>query len=192
MKTLFTALFAFFSISVANASFMIEPYLGYASMSFKSTFNATNGGIENSDTGTGTLYGLRLGYQLLIPYVALDYTGLSGTCKTGAGSASCSGTQLGIVAGASLPLIRPYAGYGFSNEIKINGVNGSDSQTWKGTYTKLGLGLGFIPIITVNLEYLMNNFSKYESGSLSGSTGDYFSSKSSNFIYLTVSYPISF
>lgn len=193
MKKIFLALTALIGFSTgAQASLMIEPYAGVILGTQKYTETSTFGGDDDTNKLNGTAFGLRLGYQFLIPYVALDYTSFSGTCENSNLKLDCSGSQIGGVVGASLPFIRPYAGAGFSNNLKIkaNGTTQTEDVTHSGTYTKVGLGLGFIPIIHVNIEYIMDTYSKIEMGSYQ--KDDLFKSFESTKAMITISYPITF
>ncbi len=191
MKKIFTAFIASIGFSTASqAAMTIEPYLGYSSGELKYTYTSTFGGTEGKSTSTSTGYGLRLGYQFIIPYLALDYTGTTGKCKDDTTSYDCTGTQLGVVVGARLPIVKPYVGYGFSNELKIKGDTGD--TTYKGTYTKVGLGLGFIPIVTLNIEYQINDYSKIDMSGTSYSKSELYSDLKATTTMISISYPISF
>lgn len=64
----------------AQAGLMIEPYVGYERSAAKADFKIANIAAltDASGTMTGTSYGLRLGYKLLLGWVALDYSAGSG------------------------------------------------------------------------------------------------------------------
>ena len=64
-----------------------------------------------------------------------------------------SRVALGVVAGARLPLIDAWVGYNFSDKFEFDpAISGEDSVD--GTSVKFGVGLGFIPFVNVNLEYI--------------------------------------
>jgi hypothetical protein len=64
------------------------------------------------------------------------------------------------------------------------------TTTFKGTYTKVGVGLGFIPFVDVLLEYKINSYSK-----VGNSLGEYdqsavFSDLTHSTIMIGVSLPL--
>ena len=186
MKRILSALALTLGISsMAQAGMVIEPYLGYSSGDFKYTSISPASTVSAKTSGTDL--GLRLGYKFLLPWVALDYTLSTGKAKADT-DADYSGTGLGFTFGVNLPMLHPYAGYGFSNQYKVSDASGS--STFKGTYTKVGVGLGFIPFVDVLLEYKINSYSKVET-----STGEYdqsllFSDLSHGTMMIGVSLPL--
>ena len=139
----------------ANAGILIEPYVGYH------IGGTEQGTTENDVTGLG--YGARLGWTLPLVFIALDYStaGVELEPTTGATS-DADYTATGLVVGASLPVIRVWAGYNFSAELDVEG--GSD---YEGTGMKAGLGfkMPLLPI-SFNLEYIINEFDEANGASL--------------------------
>lgn len=191
MKQFLTALAFVFGISsAAQAGILIEPYLGYEMGNVKST-SATPGSAEETDTANGVGYGLRLGYKFLIPWVALDYTAGSGKTKDDAGVESdATKSALGAVVGANLPLVRFWAGYGFSNTLTFKETAGDTK--FKGTYTKVGLGFGFIPFVSLNAEYIINNYNKIELPVYGErDKSEFFSSLKHDAVFISISAPFN-
>ena len=135
---------------------------------------------------SGTVLGARIGYQFLLPWVALDYTtSLSdhkGSGKNGSSDFDFSMSTLGLVAGVDLPIIRLFGGYGFSNTIKT-----SDDTKFEGTYLKAGVGFTALPFVSLNLEYIINDFKKVNGESLSAAGMD---KVSGNVLAFSVSLPL--
>lgn len=125
------------------AGFMAEPYIGYSS-----------GKVDTAPTEvkiTGVNVGARLGYQFLMPWVALDVKQMISGKDDMTPSNDVTGTDLGVTVGASLPIVRPYAGYIFSSKATLKGSGTSTDLEGKGY--KLGVGFGILPLVHINLEY---------------------------------------
>lgn len=139
--------------STSHADILIEPYIGYE----------MGKGTQGTDDFklTGTDLGLRLGYASPVMFwAALDYTMGSGTFDPDS-SASVDGkrTSLAAVVGVDFPiLLRAWLGYGFQNDLKI------DSETFKGKYTKLGVGFTGLPFVSLNLEVISDEWDDTSSG----------------------------
>jgi opacity protein-like surface antigen len=172
MKKIFAVLAVALGMSsAAHAGILVEPYLGYEMGDLKYKFAAGNSDqADHTDSTSGMAYGLRVGYKFLIPWVALDYTGGTATVKpdpTGS-DYDLTKSSLGAVVGVSLPLIRAWAGYGFSNEITKKGTAGNPDAKFKGNYLKAGVGLGILPLVDINLEYKINDLKKVDLGAGAG------------------------
>lgn len=192
MKKLFAMIAMVFGVSsAAHAGILIEPYLGYGfgSLDYK-TVGASQ---EYTDNMSGPGYGLRLGYQFILPWVALDYTGYSGTGKPGAPGEKdydYSGNSLGAVVGVDLPVMfRFWAGYGFSNNFTQKGTDGAADIKAKGTYTKVGVGWTALPILSINFEYQMNDWKKVDAGAGEVDMKDVFSTFKHNMYLISISAP---
>jgi hypothetical protein len=182
--------------SVSQAGILIEPYLGYETGDLSYTPVFTGTGTEFKDVQTGTGYGLRLGYKFLIPWVALDYSGVSGKAKTGASAIGFADTDytrssLGAVVGADLPIIRLWAGYGLSNELAYKATASTAASKFKGSYVKAGVGLKLIPFLSVNLEYKMNTYTKFDNGTTESDIKDFFSSHKNDMLMISLSAPFN-
>jgi hypothetical protein len=139
--------------STSHADLMVEPYIGYEMGS----------GSEGSQDFkmTGTNLGLRLGYHSgLMFWVAADYMMGSGTIDPdNSGSFDAKRSVLGATVGVDLPiLLRAWLGYAFTNDSK------TDSDTLKGTATKLGVGFTALPFVSLNLEIISDKWDDSSSG----------------------------
>ncbi|MFS4457825.1 hypothetical protein [Bdellovibrio sp. HCB2-146] len=161
--------------STSHADILVEPYLGYEMGS-----GETSGVDFKSD---GVNMGLRLGWKSpLMLWIAGEYNlGVSGNFKPDVGSdESTKRNVLGAVVGIDFPiLLRGWIGYGFSNEIK------GDNSTLKGTNTKIGVGFTGLPFVSLNFEYIKDDFKDVET---SGGTTDFDGNHSS--YMLSVSLPL--
>ncbi|AZZ35858.1 hypothetical protein CIK05_03270 [Bdellovibrio sp. qaytius] len=128
---------------VAKAGGFIEPYLGYQTGKVE-----ISGGSTLKDKGTAL--GLRAGYQMVIPWFALDAKMYKGK-DDASPQDDVSFTDVGVTVGASVPFLRPFIGYIPSAKIKSEGT-GFD-MTIKGTGLKLGLGIKILPLIDINIEH---------------------------------------
>src|SRR5690606_21527118 len=111
MKKLLIALTILVSTN-ASAGILLEPYLGY------NAGKTTQSGSEDGDI-TGIGYGLRVGWTLPLLFVGLDYSLHDVDIKDSSGKESADVKNLGLVVGASLPIIRVWAGYNFSSEVEF-------------------------------------------------------------------------
>ena len=177
----------FLFVNVAKADILIEPYLGYTMGNVTTTLDT--GSTLKWDNNNAIL-GARVGYEFVVLMAGLDYdTMLSGKLKGQGGQPDLDATasQLYLFAGARLPLIRAWAGYGLMNE--VHGKSGGVDTKYTGNSLKVGASFTGFPIIALNLEYIMNNFDKENDNALS----TYATSKvESNLVMLSVSAPLSF
>lgn len=155
--------------SRASAGLLLEPYVGYQTLLFDATFGDAVGPFTGQGLkvdGSGLGFGIRAGYGLANIFFALDYSSvnLKGTIKEqpAGGNLTASDltlTALGLTAGASLGIVRPYLGYILDNQSK------SSTSTTYGTSIKIGVGFSLMPKLTLNAEYYTANFTKSRSSS---------------------------
>jgi hypothetical protein len=149
-------LIGIFSATCAQASFLIEPHIGY---------NISGG--EGSYSGTkyeysGAQYGARLGGQFLGVMGGFAYNhsafDLKKTTLSSLSTSTAARTQneMGVFAGYSAPiLVRAWVGYYFSTKSTLD----SNTSTYdKGTTTEFGVGFTPIPFFSLNAEYRMVSF----------------------------------
>lgn len=171
----------------AKAGLLLEPYLGYGFGKFE---QATAFGNSDADT-TGTTLGARVGYTFpAFLWLGLDYSMLlSGEAKGDNSTSDIEGSSLYAVAGIDFPiLLRAYIGYGFLHELK---VKGTPESTYEGSAMKLGVGFTGLPIVSLNLEYIMADYDKVKGGGSDASigSGNLITEAKSSTVMLSVSAP---
>ncbi len=183
----------------ARAGIMVEPYLGYNLLTSDFTFGSGAGAFDGQSLkidNTGLSYGLRLGVTVPLLFAAIDYSSgsLSSSVKekpAGAtiSTSSSTATSLGATVGVNLPILRPYIGYIFDDQLK------SDTSTIYGSGFKVGVGLTVFPLVKLNAEYVTRTWTKSKSSSGTeetfGSSATYKSAKGSGF-FINASIPLSF
>jgi hypothetical protein len=166
-KNVIVALGILFVATTANASFLIEPHLGYNVSGGQSDFDGSK--MEY----TGAQYGARLGMQFLGVMGGFDYTRYTSSTTMSANGAS--GTikskeeDMGIFVGYNAPiLLRAWLGYYFSAKSTVTGYTNISGMAvddyFKGSATELGLGFTPLPLVSINLVYRMLNYDKDQDG----------------------------
>lgn len=160
---------------LASAGLLVEPQLGYVlSNSFKGSakFNSVDSNIDTS--GSGVLFGGRLGGQFLGVMAGLNYDHMTGTseCKScsPAEDQDISSTNLGVFVGYNAPiLVRAWLAYNFSSKLTFeNDTNSVDKgDYYKGKSTQIGVGFTGLPIVSLNFIYTMYD---YDEGKIAGTT----------------------
>lgn len=179
-------------VSTAKADILLEPYLGYGMGKAKLETTLGNFEWDNNNVHVGA----RLGWQFLVAMAGLDYSmPMSGKFKgtsTGANDGDYSGSTLWAFAGARLPLIRAYAGYGLMNTAEIKDTTGTTTLSG-GTSMKVGGSFTGFPLIAVNVEYIMNDYKKIKSGGTESDIGSgTYTKAGGNVLFVSVSAPLSF
>lgn len=160
--------------SVSAHAFFIEPYVGIGFLG-----DAESG--SSSDKSSHTALGARAGTSIMgLAFAGLDASMMKSKVDS-SGDPEFDRTTIGVVAGVDLPLIRAWAGYNFKDDWKGDNVN----YDLTGSSTKIGVGLGMLPFIEINLEYLMYSADEIESGSVTSS-----SDFKDNSVILSVSLPL--
>lgn len=183
--------------TIAQAGILIEPFLGYRYGTLnKQTVSSST---EYTDTLDGIDYGLRLGYKFLMPWVALEYELNSGVGKNGIPSASGGAdynyktSAVAAVFGIDLPVMfRFWAGYGIQSNMTIIGNGSSVDNKFKGTHAKIGVGYKGLPLVSLNLEYIMNQYTKHDAGAGAGDVGIDTNYKTFNYNTLVASVSVPF
>ncbi len=169
--------------SFAKAGIFVEPYAGYGLGSYD------DGAGEKGKVSAVSL-GARIGGEMNMLFIGADVSKqMSGKIKAdnaGGTDEKFTGTQLYGVVGANLPILRLWAGYGLLNEIKMDSVLG-DVTVDGGSHIKLGVGFKIIPMVSLNVEYLIEKYKKIEVAGISQDT-DF----KSNTLLLSASVPLSF
>lgn len=143
---------------VANAGGFIEPYVGIQKGEVTDL-------LGNKTDSKGAGLGLRLGYQMVIPWIALDVRLNNGTIESTV-EQDYSGTDVGITVGASVPFLRPFVGYVPTAKQKYE-VSGTSNE-FEGTALKLGLGIKILPLIDINIDQTTYTFKKMNGNDVTG------------------------
>lgn len=200
MRTVLAALALVFAVhNRAEAGILVEPYLGYQMMVTDLKLGAGAGSLDGQSVkldASGIGYGLRAGITLPMIFAAVDYSmaSLSSSLKEApAGITITSGTtartSLGLTAGLSLPMVRPYVGYIFDDQSK------DDTDTLSGSGFKLGVGLTVFPMVKLNAEYQMVTYTKSKDSSGTETTiggNEVFSAVTSSGFFVNLSVPLDF
>ncbi len=150
-------------LGTAQASFLIEPHLGYNVSGGQASYNGAK--LDYS----GLQYGARLGMQYLGLMGGFAYNHGTFDLKetTIASGASVTGAQkqddIGLFVGYNAPiLLRAWLGYFFSSKMTQTETNGSgtNGDWYKGTVTEIGVGFTPLPLVSLNLVYRMGSFDK--------------------------------
>lgn len=143
---------------VAKAGGFVEPYIGYQTGKFE-----FSNGVEGDSKGTAL--GLRAGYQMVIPWIALDVQLGKGKVSDVIPEYDYSYTDFGVTVGASVPFVRPFIGYIPAAKTKLEGGGATDE--YKGTGLKLGLGIKILPLVDINIEQVSYEFKERDGVELS-------------------------
>lgn len=154
LRTGFVALALSLTGAIAHAGILLEPYLSYNTSSVSS--EAVGIPIGYKDSGSVSIGG-RIGYKLILPiWIAADISQGSGKFKADLGATEDSTyTRSDTYAtfGFDFPILfRAWAGLGLSTNMTSKDSTSSTEFTG-GSKQKLGIGLGFIPFLSVNIEY---------------------------------------
>ncbi len=171
----------------AKAGLLLEPYLGYQGGTLKTSI--TGGGSEDFNFYGATLGG-RVGLTLPLLFFGADYSLVAGGKVTGNGqNADASQSQLFLVGGIAIPLLRAWLGYGLMNDLSAKFSGGE--MKFKGDALKLGVGFTGLPFVAINFEYIMNDYKKLSTVGGEGSIGgsNYYSSVKMNSLLVSVSLP---
>lgn len=173
VKKLFVILSLFVATN-ASAGILLEPYLGYHIEK-----GEQSGSADSDITGLG--YGVRLGWTLPLVFIAFDYSAGGLEAEAGGTTTDADYTAMGLVVGASLPVLRVWAGYNFSTELELDSV-----LKLEGAGMKVGAGFK-LPVVPIsfNLEYIMNEYDEVAGITLT----DKYEQKG---LFLSVSAPFNF
>ena len=145
MRNIFISLFIFISFSTANASLLIDPYVGVGLL--KTTFDVNS--LDNTDDGKLNALGARLGYQFFLVSAGVDYSKGS--------DEDSEFTNTSFFVGVDLPiLLRVWAEYFISSDLDIDEDNLDSPIFLDGT--SLGVGFTGLPFISLNLELQNLNY----------------------------------
>lgn len=156
--TLISLLFGLALIaSRANAGLYLEPYLGYETGKIKVDGTITApapGTVTNNDNLSGTDFGGKVGYSILLFAFGVDYMGGSLKEKTTSGTANFTTTDIGAFINLKVPFIKVSATYFASSTMKYTAghIDGSGF--------KVGVGFTGLPFIAINVDMIANEYKK--------------------------------
>lgn len=154
MKKFILAIVAMSLFTTAQASFLIEPYLG---MHFNSEIES--GSFDDDLSGIGM--GARVGWQNLGLQLGLNYKMASFDFDN---SNDADYSHMGLFVGYEFPvLIRVWAEYILSSELDFDG--GAKYEDASGT--TLGFGYTGLPFVALNFEITNVSYSEANGNSLS-------------------------
>ena len=135
-----------------------------------------------SESASGAAFGARAGYGIGPLGLGLDFM-TTGSLKE-EHNFNSKITNIGATFMLGLPIIRFWAGYIFSSQLKLetDGLSGTE----KGSGFKLGTGWSVFPLLSLNLEYLMLNYDSMDYKDFQDT------SRKTNAFLLSVSMPIVF
>lgn len=155
--------------SVANASLLIEPHLGYNLSGGVSDYKSSGSSTAVKISYTGPQYGARLGMQFLGVMGGFAYThgtyNLKNTWTGGSSAGKQKQDDLGLFVGYNAPiLVRAWVAYFFSSKVTATETNASftNGDISKGTTTELGVGFTPLPLLSLNIAYRMFTMKSYQ------------------------------
>lgn len=179
-------------VQQANAGVLLEPYIGYEQAPMDVV---TVTPTDVSATDSGMFYGVRAGYRFADGlWLGAEYSAGSGNGKpkdaTQADS-TYSKSAMSAVVGYDHGDFRVWGGYGLSDKMTFKDTTGETNFT--GTNYKLGVGYKPVPSMSVNLEYLVPTYTKYNmNGGTDADVSTMFSKMSGSSTQLSVSMPFDF
>jgi hypothetical protein len=217
------SVFAFVAMSATTVfaadsmvSFTAEPYVGYGLLG-----GVTKDDGKGTSTDLGNFTGFGLGARGLVNFAGLFFGGIdlsyypsfsyspaNGRSETSSGGID-KGTKSfkgGLVAGVALPVIplRFWLGFNVIDRLSdsssgtTSGVDFTTDTTVKGHSFKIGAGYRPIPLLSLNVEYIMASYGESETTTKIPTLGydqkttDTTSSVKHNLLMLTASVPFTF
>jgi len=174
----------------ARAGVLLEPFVGYGQTTVSTTdLSATD--AQSKDSGLG--YGSRLGYRFNQSFwIAAEYAAGNGTSKSstpGIADMNYNNTAMSAVVGYDHNHFRVWAGYGFSDKVTLKDSSGTETN-FSGTNYKLGVGLRPSTSFSVNFEYLIPKYTKYNTaGGADADVSTIYSKMDVSSMFLSVSFP---
>lgn len=183
----------------AKAGLLLEPYLSYDLGVMNLTFgtgagSASGGTAKLGANGIG--FGARVGYTIPMFFAGLDYSmadlSLTEISDSAAALSADKGSRSSLFAivGTHILFFRGYLGYGLIHDVVAKDSTGD--STFKGSGAiKIGGSFTGLPIVALNLEYIMATYDKVTTsiGDLSVASDGLYSEAKSSTVILSVSAP---
>lgn len=186
----------FFLALQAQAGLLLEPYAGYFTGSFEGRYRSTS--LDQKFEESGLAIGGRVGYVLPMGlwfagdlFLAPEQDAKYSDSANGGGDRKSKRTMLFADVGFNLPAVplRFWAGYALFNDWTTSSSN--SATDWTGSSLKVGAGYKAIPLLSINLEYLIHDMKKAKINSAETDIGTTYDSPKSSSIFLSVSAPFS-
>lgn len=191
MKKLFAILAFLMVLQVqhAYAGVLLEPVLGYEQTPMEVV---TVSNTDVSSTSSGLNYGARAGFRFSQGmWVSGEFVMGSGNGKpknAGQEDSTYTKSAMSAVVGYDHSNFRMWLGYGVTDKMTFKDSTGETN--FSGTNYKLGLGYKVVPSVSVNLEYLVPTYTKFNSnGGTDSDVSTMFSKMSGASTQLSVSMP---
>jgi hypothetical protein len=170
------------------ASFLLEPYAGYAAFGSLSLRDVDSG----SYNGVG--FGVRGALQLLdLVFAGADlsyYPALNVSNSSYLGNSTIN-TKVGLIAGVNVPLLPFRFWVGYNPFDRLSYSYSGTNNSLGGHSFKFGAGFKMIPLISINVEYIITSYGSLDLRNSSASDvlgGDNLTGKS---ILFSASVPLS-
>ncbi|MEQ1875856.1 MAG: hypothetical protein ABL958_04360 [Bdellovibrionia bacterium] len=171
---------------VANAGTLIEPGIAYRTGTFDGGTGATG-----KVSGVGLTARLAMSFPMIFAGLDLGYN--FGTITPDSGpSGDATAVTVGPVVGVSLPALplRFWAAYLLWDYTTSKTTSApAYDRVISGTGIKIGGGYTIIPLLSVNLDYVMHTYTKYDD-KLLNSSGDLTSSVKGTDFVISASIPL--
>ncbi|MBT7610168.1 MAG: outer membrane beta-barrel protein [Bacteriovoracaceae bacterium] len=183
----------------ANASFLLEPYAGFA----------LSGSIEDTDTNplkgtySGLEFGARAGISMMGFFGGATYNMATETDYKMTESdqirdnSRASRTDLGLFVGYEFPvMVRVWGSYYLNTKLEGKSNSGNNpkldaTETWNGNGIGLGVGFTPMPFLSFNIEYKSFTYEDEDDTSASPVNSLLAPNVTANVILVSVSLPIN-
>ncbi|WP_413291082.1 outer membrane beta-barrel protein [Bdellovibrio sp. HCB337] len=176
------------TIQYAEAGMLVEPYLGYDQSSMEVV---TVGNVDASATNSGLDYGARAGYRFSQGmWLSAEYALGNGSVKpkdSAQEDATYTKSAMSAVVGYDHDKFRLWLGYGVSDKLTFKDSTGTTNLS--GTNYKLGFGFKPAAQFSVNLEYLVPSYTKFNNGGADADVSTAFSKLNGASTQLSLSMP---
>jgi hypothetical protein len=191
----FIAISFLLSVNAHAAGLLLEPILGYGMNTTTGTVKASGASFSTEANGLGL--GARVGYILPLglwfagEYVTFLETDNKVKEPAGQANGKVSSSTAFLDVGFDLPAIplRFWVGYAFMNSATVKSQ--APDQEFTGTGYKLGVGYKAIPLLSINLEYIMNMHDKIKGSGIEMDVSNVYDGYKSSTIFLSVSVPFT-
>lgn len=182
----------------------VDPYLGWALLG-STNQNQSDGANTHANNFNGVTLGTRGGVRFLKYF----FSGLDFSYQTSLAisptsvsyfTSGATATRLGLIVGVNDPVLpfRFWIGFNFLDKIDQtlystqNGIVPGSIVDLSGSGWKIGLGLTMLPLVSLNLEYIISQYGSLSVNQVSTSMGDGISGYGAHLFLLSASIPLTF